>query len=137
MTTELSPQTATRPFWAPVVIRVATAGDRRALERLAQLDSASAPAGEQVIAELHGRPVVSVSLDDGSVIADPFLPTTEIAQLARLRAQQLAPFAHRLRAPQAGRRSKASRVSTKAPAPQIGSVLPIYRRLSQLILRTT
>ena len=119
-------------YWSPVVIRLATAGDRRGLERLAQLDSASLPAGEIMMGELHGRPVVAVGMDDGTVIADPFEPTTEIAELVSLRAQQLGPVAHTEPA-----RSKAPRVGAKRARPQIGSVLPMYQRLSHLILRTS
>lgn len=133
-----------QPYFSPVVIRLATAGDRRGLERLAQLDSTFLPAGETMIGELHGRPVVAVGMADGTVVADPFMPTTEIAELVSLRAQQLGPVTHigparAEREPARGERprSKASRVRSKRVAPQIGSVLPMYRRLSQLILRTT
>jgi hypothetical protein len=124
------------PRWAPIVIRLATAGDGRALERLAQLDSASAPAGQTVIAELDGRPVVAISLADGSTIADPFVPTSEISELVRLRADQLGLFARSGEAQGSRRVGKASPDASKASARQIGSVLPMYRRLSQLILRT-
>src|SRR4029077_5614774 len=56
------------PFWAPVMIRLATQGDRQALERLAQLDSARPPVGEAVIGELDGRLVAAISLSDGTAI---------------------------------------------------------------------
>ncbi len=77
------------PRWGPVVIRLATAGDRSSLERLAQLDSSTSPSGETVIGELHGRPVVAISLTDGTVIADPFVATGDVLELVRLRARQL------------------------------------------------
>jgi hypothetical protein len=77
------------PYWAPVVIRLATADDRRALERLAQLDSTRAPAGETVIGKLQGKLVAAVSMIDGKTISDPFVAGSEIAELVRLRAQQL------------------------------------------------
>jgi hypothetical protein len=124
------------PFWSPVVIRLATAGDRGPLERLAQLDSAALPVGGIMMGELHGRPVVAVSLTDGTVIADPFVSTAEIAELVGLRARQVGPLAGLERSPRERRQSKASRAATKRAAPQMGSVLPMYRRLSQLILRT-
>jgi hypothetical protein len=126
-----------RPYFSPVVIRLATAGDRRALERLAQLDSTFLPAGEIMMGELHGRPVVAVGMADGTVVADPFMPTTEIAELVSLRAQQLGPVTRVEPARRERPRSKASRVRSKRATPQIDSVLPMYRRLSQLILRTT
>jgi hypothetical protein len=78
------------PLWAPVVVRLATQADQRSLDRLAQLDSTTRPAGDTVIGELQGRPVAAVSLNDGRAIADPFLPTAEIVALVRLRAEQLA-----------------------------------------------
>ena len=78
------------PLWSPLVIRLATAGDQRALERLAELDSRPTPGGTTLIAELRGSPVAAVSLGDGEQIADPFVPTSDIAELLRLRAQQLS-----------------------------------------------
>jgi hypothetical protein len=77
------------PLWAPVVIRLATAADRRAVERLAQLDSARPPAGETLLGEVQGRAVAAVSLTDGSVIADPFAAAREVVELVALRARQL------------------------------------------------
>jgi len=78
------------PLWSPLVIRLATAGDQRALERLAEIDSRPTPAGTTLIAELRGSPVAAVSLGDGEQIADPFLPTSDITELLRLRARQLS-----------------------------------------------
>ncbi len=78
------------PLWSPLVIRLATAGDQPALERLAELDSRPTPAGTTLIAELRGSPVAAVSLGDGEPIADPFLPTRDITELLRLRARQLS-----------------------------------------------
>jgi hypothetical protein len=78
------------PLWSPLVIRLATAGDQRALERLAELDSRPTPGGTTLIAELRGSPVAAVSLEDGDQIADPFVPTGDITELLRLRAQQLS-----------------------------------------------
>jgi hypothetical protein len=77
------------PFWGPVVIRMATAGDRNSLERLAQLDSTDPPTGGTLIAELRERAVAALSLNDGTAIADPFVPTSDIVALLRLRATQL------------------------------------------------
>jgi hypothetical protein len=82
--------TAPDPLWAPVVVRLATADDQAALERLAQLDSTVAPVGQTVIGEVQGRAVAAVSLRDGQTIEDPFFPGREITQLVRLRADQIA-----------------------------------------------
>ena len=78
------------PFWGSVAIRMATAGDRSSLERLAELDSTDTPTGETLIAELRERAVAALSLDDGTAIADPFVPTGDIVALLRLRAAQLS-----------------------------------------------
>ena len=79
-----------QPLWSPLVLRLATARDKRALERLAQLDSRPTPSGTTLIAELRGSPVAAVSLPTGELIADPFVRTGEIAELLRLRASQLS-----------------------------------------------
>ncbi len=85
----LEENSALEPLWAPVVLRLATAGDRLSLDYLAQLASADLPSGALLIGELRGRLVVAVSLSDGSAIADPFLPTSDLLALVRLRAGQL------------------------------------------------
>jgi len=74
-----------------IVIRTATASDRPALERLAELDSSESLAGEALIAERAGGAVAALSLAEGRVIADPFVATAQIVQLLRVRAQQLDP----------------------------------------------
>src|SRR5438270_13998692 len=76
---------------APVVIRVADANDEAVLAHLAELDSARPPSGATLIAELHDHPVAALSLADGRAVADPFIPTSEIVELLRLRARQLRP----------------------------------------------
>lgn len=79
---------AAQPFWGPIIVRIATAGDRSSLERLAELDSTELP-GATLIGELQERPVAALSLSDGTVIADPFVATGDVVALLRLRAQQL------------------------------------------------
>jgi hypothetical protein len=85
------------PLWSRLVIRLATAGDQRALERLAELDSRRVPAGMVLMAELAGRPVAAVSMRDGEQIADPFIPTSDITELLALRARQLSEQVHQRR----------------------------------------
>ncbi len=72
-----------------VAHRMATAGDRGPLERLAELDSTETLIGATLIGALGGRVVAALSLCDGKVIADPFVASTEIVELLRVRAQQL------------------------------------------------
>ncbi len=69
-----------------IAIRNATTGDGPALSRLAALDSAPVPSGEVVLAEVDGELRAAVSVATGRVVADPFAPTAELADLLRLHA---------------------------------------------------
>ena len=70
-------------------VRALHEADRPAIERLAGRDSAAMPTGDALGAEINGELVAVLSLTDGSVIADPFRPTTSAIELLRLRAGQL------------------------------------------------
>jgi hypothetical protein len=71
----------------PVTIRLATPDDQLALYRLAALDSApSPPAGRVLLAEMDGELAAALSLDDESVIADPFQFTLHTVELLRTHA---------------------------------------------------
>jgi hypothetical protein len=72
-----------------VTVRPAGADDAAALRSLALLDERPLPAGPLLVAEVSCRPLAALSLVDGGVIADPFVPTTELVALLRLRARQL------------------------------------------------
>ena len=74
----------------PITIRAAHGGDGAAVARLAALDSAEAPGGELLLAEVGGELRAALSLHDGAVIADPFRRTAELVRLLRLRAELLA-----------------------------------------------
>jgi hypothetical protein len=76
---------------AAVTIRLATPADAGALTRLAELDSQPVPPGSVLIAEVCERPIAALSLTGRSVIADPFLPTIEVVELLKLRADQIGP----------------------------------------------
>lgn len=73
----------------PIVVRQASPNDQRALVRLAALDSSEQLAGDALIGELASGPVAALSLRDGRVVADPFVPTGQVVQLLRLRAYQI------------------------------------------------
>jgi hypothetical protein len=73
----------------PVTIRRATAADSAAIERLAALDSAPAPAGEILIAEIGEQVLGALEVASGTAIADPFRPTAELVELLRVRAAAL------------------------------------------------
>jgi hypothetical protein len=74
-----------------LVIHLARERDLAAVRRLAQLDSAiRPPAGTVLLASVDGRPVAARSLEHGTVVADPFVPTADAVRLLELRAAQLA-----------------------------------------------
>src|SRR5687767_556728 len=77
-----------------IAIRRAGDRDRRALARLAALDSAHEPRGTVLLAEVDGEPWAALSLDDGHAVADPFRRSASVLDLLRTRAAQKAPHEH-------------------------------------------
>lgn len=77
------------PHIHEVVIRSAREADAAALQRLAELDSATTPAAPVLVAESRGELRAAVSLRDGAAIADPFVPSAEMVALLRLRERRL------------------------------------------------
>lgn len=73
-----------------VTIRLAGPNDARALEALAQLDSARHLLLPALVAEMDGDLRAALSLADSAVIADPFHPTSELVDLLQIRAHQLS-----------------------------------------------
>jgi hypothetical protein len=111
-----------RPLFASIAVRLATAKDREALERLAALDSAEPPSGATLVGELLQRPVAALSLTDDRVIADPFVATADVVALLRLRALQLG-----VRRPRRRRKRGTygpHRHSANPGAPQTRSIKP-------------
>ena len=90
-------------------VRALHEADRPAIERLAGRDTATMPAGDALGAEINGELVAAISLTDGSVIADPFRPTTSAIELLRLRAEQLGVSGNRRRLPRLRRRGAVPR----------------------------
>ncbi len=87
---------ATRPSRAfpplafdPIAIRDATPADRKALNRIAQRDSARLPDGALLVAEVGSEIRAAVSVDGYGSIADPFYPTANLLALLETRADQL------------------------------------------------
>jgi hypothetical protein len=75
------------PLTTPTItIRPAYADDDLALARLAALDSAQVPARPLLLAEIDAELRVALSLRDGSAIADPFFPTSDVLALLRRHA---------------------------------------------------
>jgi len=74
-----------------LVLRLAGADDAYHVRRLAALDDAPSPDGQTLLALIDGEAVAALSLRDGRVVANPFLPTEEVVSLLRLRASQMSP----------------------------------------------
>ena len=87
------------PDTTRVELRHARRDDADVVQRLAVLDEARPLEGPVLLAMVNSLAVAALSLDDGRVVADPFVATTEARSLLRLRAAQLAGgrSRHRLR----------------------------------------
>jgi hypothetical protein len=72
-----------------VAIRRGQDADTPVLHDLAELDSSKPLAGPVLVAVVEGRVWAALGLDDGRVVADPFLPTAPAVELLRMRARQL------------------------------------------------
>ena len=72
-----------------LVIRLARPDEAPAIERLAELDSARAPEGQVLVAEVRGDVWAALSLDDFHAVSDPFRPTGELLFLLVERGRQL------------------------------------------------
>jgi hypothetical protein len=74
-----------------ISIRLADDSDAASILRLAALDSAPAPRGEVLVADLRGEIVAARSVAGSRTIADPFRPTADVGALLELRAHQISP----------------------------------------------
>ena len=72
-----------------MTVRFASPDDARALERLAALDSGTAPTGPSLVAEVDGEVVAALPLGRGRALADPLRRTVELVGLLELREAQL------------------------------------------------
>lgn len=66
----------------PITIRRSTPADTSSVARLAALDSADAPRGEVLLAEIEGRLIAAVARN-GFAVADPFVPSKDVVGLLR------------------------------------------------------
>jgi hypothetical protein len=73
-----------------LALRLAHADETGLVRRLADLDDAPMLDGEILLALVDGQPVAALSLTDGRVLANPFVPTAEAVALLTLRAAQLS-----------------------------------------------
>jgi hypothetical protein len=72
-----------------VTLRRYSTEDHDPLARLAALDSSKPPQEPVVVAEVGGELRAALSLNDGSLVADPFHLTGGVADLLRAYARQL------------------------------------------------
>ena len=73
--------------------------DASAVQRLAELEGVRPLAGELLVAEVAGEIWAAVALESGALVADPYRPSGEVAELVQLRIK-------RLRRPQPRRRPR-------------------------------
>ena len=66
----------------PITIRLATPADAADVRELAELDGRHSPHGDVLLAEVDGRPWAAIGMD-GTVVADPFRPTTDAVRMLR------------------------------------------------------
>jgi hypothetical protein len=76
-----------------MVLRADRPTDESTLRRLAALDSKRPLRNRSLVAEVDGRAVAAIDLQDGRVVADPFVPTSEVVELLRVRADRMQPEA--------------------------------------------
>lgn len=74
-----------------MVLRADRPTDEAALRRLAALDSVRPIRGRAIVAEVEGRTVAAIGIEDGKVVADPFEHTAEVVELLRSRVQSAEP----------------------------------------------
>jgi hypothetical protein len=72
-----------------VLMRRATAADSARIRTLARLDDKRQPEGPFLVAEVTGEIVAAKSLSSGTIVADPFRPTSDAVAMLRLRAAQV------------------------------------------------
>ncbi|HEY5197035.1 MAG TPA: hypothetical protein VIJ51_08410 [Solirubrobacteraceae bacterium] len=68
-----------------VTLRPSTSHDAAEIIRLATIDSAPVPTGPLLLAEVDGELRAALGITDGGVIADPFVSTSALVELLRVR----------------------------------------------------
>src|SRR3954453_9533006 len=76
-----------------LVLRADRPTDEQALRQLAALDSVRPIKGRALLAEVDGRAIAAIGIDDHKVVADPFQHPAEVVELLKVRAQPLDPRA--------------------------------------------
>ena len=82
---------ATTPASLPIVaLRLAQPDESAIVRGLAALEDAPALSGPVLLAVVDGEAVAALSLDDGRIVANPFLHTEAAVGLLQLRARHLS-----------------------------------------------
>jgi len=68
-----------------ITIRPAGPEDRTALDRLAGRDSATLPDDDFLVAEVAGEAWAAIGIRTHALVADPFRPSGQVAELLRMR----------------------------------------------------
>jgi hypothetical protein len=76
---------------APITIRRAHPEEPGVL-RIAALDSARVPVAPLLVAEVDAQVRAVLSLEDGTIIADPFHPTHDLVELLQTHATRIERF---------------------------------------------
>jgi hypothetical protein len=97
----------------------ADGADRRALVKLAALDSHPPLDGEILGAVVENRLLAAISLTSGDLIADPFARTSELGRLLEMRAGQL-----RAQRPRRSRWTRRPRPQRREPRIALGGSPP-------------
>jgi hypothetical protein len=82
---------------ATVALRLADSDEAPVVRRLAALDDAPTLEGPTLLALIDGEAVAALSLQDGRVVANPFVLTQDAVGLLRLRAKHLRGASRRRR----------------------------------------
>jgi hypothetical protein len=69
-----------------ITIRAARAEDMGELARVAARDTHELPAGRLLVAKVGSDVRAAISIDDGTIIADPFHRTAELVAMLKIRA---------------------------------------------------
>ncbi len=76
-----------QPVRTAIQLRVSACRDE--LERLAALSERTLRGGDWIVADVDGVPVAAVSIEDGTTVYDPFLPSSQAVSLLELRRKQV------------------------------------------------
>jgi hypothetical protein len=78
-----------------ITIRSASESDAEAIKRLAELEGVRPPDGDLLVADVDGEVWATIELDGGVLVADPFQPSGDIAELLHLRFKRLSSVGRR------------------------------------------